>query len=280
MISIIIPAHNEEASIGECLSSLTTGAEVGEFEVIVVCNGCTDRTIERAREALATVQIVELTRASKTEALNAGDAAATRFPRIYLDADIRISAAAIRATMSALSEPGKHIASACPEMDFSRSSILVKAFYDVWLNLPHIRRGMVGTGFYAVSEQGRSRFDQFPDVIADDTFVRSLFKGEEMTFVTSESVLVRAPGSVRGLVRIMSRARLGTVELARSGRLRLDGTASRKSWASLLTLAASPWMMLRAPVYLSLTLIARARAWAQLRNRQSYTWERARDHAP
>ena len=42
MISIIIPAYNEERVIAATLKELVPGAIAGELEVIVVCNGCTD----------------------------------------------------------------------------------------------------------------------------------------------------------------------------------------------------------------------------------------------
>ena len=48
MISVIIPAHNEESVIARCLEAFVTGAEPGELEAIVVANGCSDATAEIA----------------------------------------------------------------------------------------------------------------------------------------------------------------------------------------------------------------------------------------
>src|SRR5215831_18330634 len=48
MVSVIIPARNEEASLGACLESLTTQAGI-DFEIIVVDDGSTDRTAEIAK---------------------------------------------------------------------------------------------------------------------------------------------------------------------------------------------------------------------------------------
>lgn len=42
MLSIIIPAHNEQAVIRRCLTALLSGAAPGELEVIVVCNAYSD----------------------------------------------------------------------------------------------------------------------------------------------------------------------------------------------------------------------------------------------
>src|SRR5215472_14471198 len=48
MISIIIPAHNEERYLGKTLDALSW-QEYGWYEVIVVANGCTDQTVNVAR---------------------------------------------------------------------------------------------------------------------------------------------------------------------------------------------------------------------------------------
>ena len=48
MLSVILPASNEEAWIGGCLEALFASEPI-EAEVIVVANGCHDRTAEVAR---------------------------------------------------------------------------------------------------------------------------------------------------------------------------------------------------------------------------------------
>ena len=50
MTSVVIAAHNEEALLGRCLDALLSDAEPGEFEVVVVPNGCTDSTARVAAE--------------------------------------------------------------------------------------------------------------------------------------------------------------------------------------------------------------------------------------
>src|SRR5438132_11066500 len=49
MISIIIPAHNEEAYLPLTLDALKR-QNYPRFEIIVVANGCNDRTAEVARD--------------------------------------------------------------------------------------------------------------------------------------------------------------------------------------------------------------------------------------
>jgi glycosyltransferase involved in cell wall biosynthesis len=55
-ISIIVPARNEEASLGECLQSLVCQTGVA-YEIIVVDDGSTDRTREIA-ESFAGVRVI------------------------------------------------------------------------------------------------------------------------------------------------------------------------------------------------------------------------------
>ena len=49
-VSVVIPAHDEEAVIERCLGTLLADARAGEVEVVVVCNGCTDDTAARAHD--------------------------------------------------------------------------------------------------------------------------------------------------------------------------------------------------------------------------------------
>lgn len=55
MISIVLPVFNEEEYISGCLESLKQQDYVGEYEVIVVDNGSTDRSAQVARELGARV---------------------------------------------------------------------------------------------------------------------------------------------------------------------------------------------------------------------------------
>ncbi len=95
MLSLIIPASNEEAWIGRCLQAVADSAPVpGGLEVIVVANGCRDHTATVARGFAGRVpglQVLELAQGSKPAALNAGDAAANGPLRAYLDADCVLS---------------------------------------------------------------------------------------------------------------------------------------------------------------------------------------------
>ncbi len=59
---VVIPAHNEEASVGACLRALAAqeGIAPDDVAVILVCNACTDRTEAVARDASAGLRLTVL----------------------------------------------------------------------------------------------------------------------------------------------------------------------------------------------------------------------------
>lgn len=212
-ISIVIPAHNEEKVIIRSLRTLLPGIESGEFEVIVVCNGCTDHTAEVVRSLHDNINVVEVDTPSKTNALNVGDKLASVFPRIYLDADVQLSVDGARAIASALELGDKLVVAPVPCTDLSSSSWGVRAYYEVWMSLPYFKLGMIGAGVYAISEIGRKRFGKFPDIIADDGYIRLLYSSQERGVVNNATSLVMAPKDMGSLIKINTRIRIGGYEL-------------------------------------------------------------------
>ncbi len=192
-VSVVVPAHNEEVVIGRCLSALFAGADEGELDVVVVCNGCDDRTAEVARRAAPLATVIEIPVASKVAALNAGDQAARHFPRFYLDADIELSVAAVRQVAAVLAEGGVMCAAPRPYFDVAGRTWPIRAFYDVWKEVPYRALDMVGSGVYALSEQGRARFGEFPELTADDQFVQQQFGPAELKSVGDASFVVHPP---------------------------------------------------------------------------------------
>src|SRR5579862_5603024 len=89
-VSVIIPARNEEACLGACLSSLASQTDI-TFEVIVVNDGSTDRTREIA-ESFDGVQVIAAPELApgwigKNNALVAGAAKARGQWLLFTDAD-------------------------------------------------------------------------------------------------------------------------------------------------------------------------------------------------
>ncbi len=121
MISVVIPAYNEEAVIERTLESVLSSELRRALEIIVVCNGCRDRTFERASRFGAPVRVFDLEQGSKIAALNHGDSQACGFPRFYLDADIRLSKNALQLVAVVLEEGKVHVAAPRMICDYSNA---------------------------------------------------------------------------------------------------------------------------------------------------------------
>jgi glycosyltransferase involved in cell wall biosynthesis len=273
MISIIIPAHNEEKVIGAALNPLISAANSGIVELIVVCNGCTDNTAEIVASFGGSVHCIETHIPSKANALNLGDMKATGFPRFYQDADVVITFEAICYIAQVL-QSGRYLAAAPRmQMDFRNTSWLVRSYYEVWQQLPYIQEGMIGTGVYALSEEGRSRFDTFPDIIADDGYIRALFKNHERTTVIFCRSLVSAPADLINLIKIKTRSRLGGYELRRKFP-ELQRNEEKNYGKACYRLLGDIRLWTKIPVYLFVNMIARFRAKRHARIHGTNVWER------
>ncbi len=209
--SVVIPAHNEGPVIRRCLDSLFTGVGPGELDVIVVCNGCRDDTAELARTSGHPVRVIELEPASKPMALRAGDAAARALPRLYLDADVVLDGGAARRVLQRLSE-GAVAARPPLRYDSTRSSAAVRSYYRARARVPAVLNSLWGAGVYGLSEAGRGRFDEFPDVVGDDLWLDRQFTVDEVEIVDCQPVVVAVPRRARDLVRVLRRTYAGKAE--------------------------------------------------------------------
>ena len=205
MISVVIPAHNESSVIARTLTALTTEAADDELEIVVVCNGCTDDTAAIAKSFGRPVRVVETELANKTHALNLGDQSARAFPRVYIDADVVISLSALRALARRLQKGDVIAVAPQPYFDLTGCSWPVRAFYDIRCRMPSFKEGIGGSGVYALSENARRRFAEFPNVVADDAYVRSQFKPSERETLSCFTSTVSAPRSLRNLIAIETR---------------------------------------------------------------------------
>ncbi|WP_319562186.1 glycosyltransferase family 2 protein [Marispirochaeta sp.] len=255
MISVIMPAYNEEAFIERSLRSLCSGAALGELEIIVVCNGCTDSTASKARKVSGPIKVLETGIPSKTNAMNIGDEIATGFPRFYVDADLIFSLDDLRKVAAVLNKNG--VMAAAPEFVFDviHSSSAVKAYYRVWKQMPYFDTGRIA-GAYGLSREGRTRFGRFPTLTSDDGFVRLQFTPSERTTVKGSSALVSTPRKLSSLIKIKIRSQSGTTELRKKfPSLFRNETASPKS--SLQRLLHNRFSTYEKLVYVCVSILAR-----------------------
>ncbi len=218
LLSIIIPASNEAAFIGPCLTALLASGPVAA-EVIVVANGCQDDTAaiargfaERAAARGWGFQVLDRAEGSKPGALNAGDAAARGVVRLYLDADIIVTPHLLPRISAALTRPDPIYAGATPRIPPARSAV-TRAYARFWATLPFARSVAPGFGLFAVNAAGRARWGAFPAIIADDTFVRLQFLPHERLQIAATYDWPMTEGFA-ALTRVRRRQDAGMAEIA------------------------------------------------------------------
>lgn len=214
--SIVIPAHNEGRVIGRLLDALLADTSVPGPDIVVVCNGCTDDTARVAAGRGDRVRVVEIPTPSKHRALRVGDEHAKGFPRLYVDADVVVGAADVRALVGAL-ERNPELLAAAPGRDIPLAGCAwpVRAYYRVWQRLPAVREGLFGRGVIAVTEPGHERLAALPPLMADDLAASLAFGPGERRVVEAARVVVRPPRTWSDLIRRRVRAATSSAEFER-----------------------------------------------------------------
>lgn len=190
----MIPAHNESQIIGRLLSQLAPLAAAGDLEIVVAAYGCTDNTAEIAASFGPGVRVLSLGTVSRHCALRAADDAATGFPRLYLDAGVGLGRADVHALLAEVRRPG--VLAAVPErvLPLRGCPWYVRWYYEVWLRLPEVRRGLFGRGALAVSEAGHARLARLPEpLLADDLAASLSFAPAERRIVASARAIGQPP---------------------------------------------------------------------------------------
>jgi hypothetical protein len=124
-------------------------------------------------------------------------------------------------------------------------------------------RGIGGSGVYGLSASGRARFASFPDVIADDGFIRLQFESGERETIQDCHSTVFAPRTLRELIRIKTRSHLGTTQLRRRFPDRWQHRGESNS-RTLLKLFANPLLWPNLAIYTYVKLAARYAAKRRL----------------
>ena len=227
---------------------------------------------EVARAIRGPIRVIETSEGRKTNALNLGDDAAIGFPRFYIDADVVITIDAIRIMASRLMQGGVLAVSPTAKVDLSGCSWPVRAVYDIRSLLPSSREGIGGSGVYALSKAGRERFREFPDVTADDGFVRIQFTCAERQTLDTVHSTVFPPRRLSELLITKTRAHYGSLELAEEFPIlwKNRGVANNQR---LLRLFKFPNLWHKLVVYCAVTIVAKKRASVCFR-RKSFAWQR------
>lgn len=212
----LVPAHQEEASIADSVRALLAAPGV-DVRVVVVPNGCTDGTADRAREVTdPRVEVVELAEPGKTRALHAGLARAPEADVLaVVDADVRLEPDVFRQLADVLDRDDATIAAPALRLALDGCSWASRTYVRVWSAEPVVRAlDVSGRGLYAVNRAGRERLQRMPDILADDGWARAAFAPHERRTVAACST-VRPARTLRAQVRRVVRIRHGNLELRR-----------------------------------------------------------------
>jgi len=216
-LSIIIPANNEGAWIGACLAAVLASEGPRDAQVVVVANGCTDDTADRARACAEgfvargwRLDVLEMPALGKPGALDAGDGVAVHSARVYLDADVIVAPALLGQIDRALQDRAPRYASGTPRV--TARSWISRAYARFWVRLPFVAQGVPGFGLYAVNAAGRARWGKFPAIISDDTYVRVQFTPDERVKLSATYDWPIVEG-FRRLVRVRRRQDQGVAEM-------------------------------------------------------------------
>jgi glycosyltransferase involved in cell wall biosynthesis len=213
MPSVIIPAHNEEAMIERVIEAVLADG-IKDLECVVVPNACSDRTAEIARRFEPAVRVLETDTPGKCNALNLGEKHLSRFPRVFLDGDIVLHKGALKALIAA-SSPERPIISPMPMFILNGATLAIKLFFRAQrFNKYFGGEAPNGSGTFVLSEAARSRWETFPEIIADDGFVQGHFRPEERSVVKEAIADVGEPRDISSLLKVRARVRRGHAELA------------------------------------------------------------------
>jgi glycosyltransferase involved in cell wall biosynthesis len=142
-VSIIVPARNEEVSLGACLESLTAQTGVA-FEIIVVDDGSTDRTREIA-QSRAGVRVISAgarpdeTWTGKNNAVIAGTRAAQAPWLLFTDADTIHLAGSLRRALTEAQQEQADLLSYSPGqivVTFSERAVMPVIFAELAVQYP------------------------------------------------------------------------------------------------------------------------------------------------
>jgi hypothetical protein len=176
---------------------------------VISCNGCTDATAALARE-YPDLLVAEISKASKPQALNEGDRiAGDVFPRLYIDADAQIDLESIRKLIDALQISTARAVRPESYSIMNGAPWIVRTYMSAREVAPQFRlwslEHLEGHAIYGTNRIGRSRFLQFPEVLADDAFFDRMFDLPEKFIVDGARVGIVAPPSFRALFTYLTR---------------------------------------------------------------------------
>ncbi len=250
--SVIIPVFNEANVLRRTVPTLLQELHP-EALLIYVCNGCTDGSAEIIRSIAGNqARVLEIDKPGKPNAIRLGEEFAnTVFPRFFVDADVTMAGRAFPVLVQELSKPGVEMISPRCKLDTDGCSYAAKSIATVWHRLPYMQQTGVRV-VIGVTRQGRSRWAELPDVIADDSFMASQIPYDRRRVITSVLATERVPRTYWSFIGVRARWLMGDWQLKKMG-LTPNHPSQR---AALQHMLFTPQTFLPAAIYLSHRLLA------------------------
>jgi glycosyltransferase involved in cell wall biosynthesis len=138
MVSIIIPAHNEEKYIEETLKSVLNQ----NCEIIVVANGCKDKTVEKVKK-FPKVKLYEIKEAHVSKARNYGASKTKEELLIFVDADTKLSSNSIQTIIKHFDKKTV-VATTLSKPDINKFKFKFGQNFKNFVNKTHLFKGCSG----------------------------------------------------------------------------------------------------------------------------------------
>lgn len=265
--SVVIPAHNEGERIHRCLTAVTSGVDRADYDIVVVCNGCTDDTADQARAFSSDIRVIELGEGNKAGALEAGRQAAVCDTVLYIDADTTVSPGAIEQIAVLLESPDVH--GAAPRIRLTvpdDASWGIRRYVDIWSHAPYFRRNLIGAGFFGLDAEAHRRIGPWPRLIADDLVALCHLDPSERATDDNAWFSHEMPRTLRALWRAEIRREAGRREFGEWAATQSVQMAEEEPGGRWLRgVAAQPRHWLGLVIYVGLKSSARAMASRQHR---------------
>jgi len=175
-VSVVIPVHNEAEFLAEKIANLRALDYPAErLEVIFVCDGCSDDSADRLRQAGAGWQVLEVRQQGKCSALNQGVERARHALLVLCDAPTLLARDAIRRLVSHFEDPAVGVVCGAVRFRASQASARTEGVYwryECLLRVLEARLGATLTASGALYALRREGFEPLAaDALIDDFMI-------------------------------------------------------------------------------------------------------------
>jgi cellulose synthase/poly-beta-1,6-N-acetylglucosamine synthase-like glycosyltransferase len=176
LISVIVPAHNEEASIEAKLHNLfASGLPREQIEILIGSDGSSDHTEDIVRQFESEgVGLVSFPQQHGKSAIQNGlVAVASGSILVFTDADCLLAPNALRCLIENFSDPRVGLVTGCPRFSNSQETNIVEnessyLRYETWLRERESERGMLAMASGSLFAVRRSLWQPLPSDLGDD----------------------------------------------------------------------------------------------------------------